>query len=315
MPYTNNNSESKGIILMYHRVADVECDPWSLSVSPRHFAEQLEVLKQLAYPLRLDELYNFSDGKDHPSTWVVITFDDGYVDNFHQASRILKNYDMPATFFLVSGYLGSKTGFWWDELQQILLQPGTLPPLGDLQINWNTSDIEWQAATSYSVEDFQRFNKWRIGDKDPTPRHTLFRTFYSKLRALPESQRQKIINKLRILSGKEQTQSSDRQLLSLEETITIAREKLFEIGGHTITHPDLASLPIPLQQKEISYPYGRYTQDTISLVRKSGFVRACSVEERVVLRNTDRFLLPRVQVNNWQADKFAYKISSYFTRF
>ena len=33
----------RGLILMYHRVADADLDPWGLSVSPAHFAEQLDI--------------------------------------------------------------------------------------------------------------------------------------------------------------------------------------------------------------------------------------------------------------------------------
>lgn len=37
---------SRALILMYHRVADVDLDPWSLCVTPQHFAEHLEVLQK-----------------------------------------------------------------------------------------------------------------------------------------------------------------------------------------------------------------------------------------------------------------------------
>ena len=44
------------LILFYHRVAEVDCDPWSLCVTPQHFAEHLEVLRQYRYPMRLQQL-------------------------------------------------------------------------------------------------------------------------------------------------------------------------------------------------------------------------------------------------------------------
>jgi peptidoglycan/xylan/chitin deacetylase (PgdA/CDA1 family) len=316
---------STGIILMYHRVADVACDPWSLCVSPLHFAEHLEVLKQMAVPLRLGQLYDRSDVAGHPFPWVAITFDDGYADNLYQASRILKRFEVPATFFLVSGCLVSKAGFWWDELEHMLLRPGTLPPLLDLDINGRIFNVGWRAENSYTIEDYQRDRNWRVEDKDPSPRHTLFRILHGALILQPETQRQEILNKLRQWS-RETPVASLSQVLSAQEAVTLAREELFEIGAHTMTHCSLASLPTAEQKEEIirgkdflekllgraitcfSYPYGAYTQETISLVREAGFASAVTVEETLVQSSTGRFQLPRVAVHDWDADEFKARI-------
>ena len=66
-------------------------------------------------------------GGDVPSAGVVVTFDDGYADNFHNAKPLLERYEIPATVFVTTGYLQDQREFWWDELERILLQPGTLP--------------------------------------------------------------------------------------------------------------------------------------------------------------------------------------------
>ena len=49
-------SESVVVVLVYHRVAKARSDPWSLAVTPEHFAEHLEALRQHAVPLRLQQL-------------------------------------------------------------------------------------------------------------------------------------------------------------------------------------------------------------------------------------------------------------------
>src|SRR5215212_2473620 len=72
-------SEKKVLILLYHRVAQSRSDPWSLAVAPRHFAEQLEALRQRATPIRLQQLFQTSFD-DLPVRPVVVTFDDGYAD-------------------------------------------------------------------------------------------------------------------------------------------------------------------------------------------------------------------------------------------
>src|SRR5258707_784388 len=95
------------VVLLYHRIARIERDPWSLCVTPEHFAEHLDVLRAWRR-VRLDQI-----GSGRLS--VAITFDDGYADNLHEAARLLIRSDTPATFFLATGYLGGAREFWWDE--------------------------------------------------------------------------------------------------------------------------------------------------------------------------------------------------------
>src|SRR6185369_2424037 len=92
--------KAKALILMYHRVAHVSADPFSLSVAPLHFAEQLDVLRKRAYAMRLQELTAaLCDGNIAPRS-VVLTFDDGYVDNLETARPLLEHHDIPATVFI-----------------------------------------------------------------------------------------------------------------------------------------------------------------------------------------------------------------------
>lgn len=120
-------ASSKGLILMYHRVADVDVDPWALSVSPQHFDEQLEVLKSHYHPLSLQQLVQAHKQHNIPKRAVAITFDDGYADNLLQAKPILERHNIPATVFVITGTLGNSDEFWWDALERLLLQPGACP--------------------------------------------------------------------------------------------------------------------------------------------------------------------------------------------
>src|SRR5436190_3411716 len=51
-----------------------------------------------------------------------ITFDDGYLDNFEVAAPILRKLDLPATFFIATGFIGSKVVPFWDR--DLVPQPG-----------------------------------------------------------------------------------------------------------------------------------------------------------------------------------------------
>ena len=113
---------ARAVILLYHRVADLPSDPQLMAVTPRHFAEHLEVIRQSCRPLRLHDL-----GEALPDRSVVVTFDDGYADNLHHAKPLLAAHDVPATVFVTSGYVGSDREFWWDDLERILLETPSLP--------------------------------------------------------------------------------------------------------------------------------------------------------------------------------------------
>src|SRR4051812_42052379 len=86
--------QPQGLILLYHRIASVDTDPWQLCVSPEHFDEHLTVLRKFR-PGRLTEMTG-----SMPRGSIAVTFDDGYADNLHGAARLLQKHDLPATFFL-----------------------------------------------------------------------------------------------------------------------------------------------------------------------------------------------------------------------
>ena len=105
-------------ILMYHSISDKENS--SLHVSAENFAHQMAFLKEKGYSvISLDELVaGIKAGKKFPSKTVVITFDDGFRDNYLNAFPSLSKYDFPATIFLVTGYIGQKDEYLtWDQVR------------------------------------------------------------------------------------------------------------------------------------------------------------------------------------------------------
>ncbi|MBJ7609514.1 MAG: polysaccharide deacetylase family protein [Candidatus Dormibacteraeota bacterium] len=99
-------------ILNYHYILDVPPDPhnmllYNLSISPRLFAEQMEVLHvEHATPITMSMLMDALAGKRAlPSHPVVLTFDDGYVDFATSAQPILAKYGFVATEYVVSGFM------------------------------------------------------------------------------------------------------------------------------------------------------------------------------------------------------------------
>jgi peptidoglycan/xylan/chitin deacetylase (PgdA/CDA1 family) len=91
--------QSSPVILMYHRVAEPPCDPWGLAVN---FEQQMRVLRAHRRPLPMSEFVQRLCLGTLPDRAVGITFDDGYIDNLLNAKSILRRYEIPATFFLVT---------------------------------------------------------------------------------------------------------------------------------------------------------------------------------------------------------------------
>jgi len=295
-----------------------------LSVTPQHFDEHLETLHQYVRPLSLKELTSALQKDKLPRRSVVITFDDGYVDNLQYAKPLLEQHAIPATVFITAGQLGRQHEFWWDELDRLLLQTGKLPAVLSLSINGSNHYWELNEATEYSEEDYLRYCSWHIDQSnDPSPRHKLYRSIYQLLHSMPEIERRRVIEKLQIWAGRDSMHRLSHRTLTADEVVLLAQGGLVEIGAHTMTHPMLATLPISLQREEISqskacledlldqpvdsfaYPHGSYTGETNALIREAGFKYACSSDTDAVWRGADPFKMPRVVVRDWDGDEFA----------
>lgn len=322
------------IILLYHRIANLDGDPYGLFVSPEHFKQHLEVIKHAYSPMKLAHIGEkyYSLRKSPPR--IVITFDDGYADNLHHAKPLLEQYDIPATVFIATGLLNQQREFWWDELGRIFLQPGTLPE--HLTLHIREEEHYWMLATAshYELASYERDCHWSLQEKsDPTPRHLVFRQLYPLLYPLSHGEQQTILATLREWGGISPQGRTSHRIMTEEEVALLASGELIEIGAHTVTHPHLASLPPSLQQVEIiagkkrleeilnqsvtsfSYPYGArrdYTAETVQLVKDIGFERACSNFSGIIRQSIDCFQLPRFCVLNWPGEEFSSLLKKWF---
>lgn len=94
-------------ILLYHRVG---AEPDDLTISTKHFEEDMEFLSNAGYSaLSLEQVKQHLQGHSLslPSKPIVITFDDGYLDNYINAFPILQKYSMIASFYIITGMVGN----------------------------------------------------------------------------------------------------------------------------------------------------------------------------------------------------------------
>ena len=297
-------------------------------MTPRYFAEHLKILRQYVRPIRLQELSQALIDGNLPDRSVAVTFDDGYADNFHNAKPALERYDVPATFFLTTSYIGRNDEMWWDELDRILLVPAALPKSLRLSINGDTYNLKLTKRTfHYNKVPSGRPGYWRVWGN---PRHRLCRLLRKLLRPLPEDERREVLDKLSAWAGLKPVPSLAHRFLSLQEVVALDQGEMVEIGAHTMTHPVLAALPTASQRSEIlgskirlqevlgrpvtsfAYPYGSrsdYTAETVSIVKEEGFTCACSNFAGLIEQSTERFQLPRFSVLNWNGEEFARRLA------
>ncbi len=135
-------------VLMYHSVSERE-DLGSLSVDPSIFTEQIAYLHKNDYNvISLKDLVDgINNEKDFPRGTVVITFDDGFKDNFTNAFPIINKYEFSAKIFLITSKVGEDPEYLnWEQIkimQQHNISFGShthnhvyLPRVSDKEVLW-----------------------------------------------------------------------------------------------------------------------------------------------------------------------------------
>ena len=319
---------SEVIILFYHRVFDAHSDPQLLCVKPKHFTEHLEHIRRHYRVMSLSELGDALKEGQLPKRAIVITFDDGYVDNLLNAKPLLERYEMPATVFVATGYFGRM--FWWDELEQLVLQASSLPER--LKVTVNGKLHEWYLGRE-QVEVSEE--PWNVEcPYNPTSRHRAYRDLHRLLHPLGNEEREAALSQLRTQAdvGENDGRVTSRAMKP-EEIRRLAEGGLIEIGSHTETHPVLSALPIEEQRREIreskrrleeilgspvtafSYPYGGNAaigQHAVGLVQEAGYLLACANFPAFVTCGANPFLLPRYLIRDWDGDEFARRLRGWF---
>jgi peptidoglycan/xylan/chitin deacetylase (PgdA/CDA1 family) len=286
------------LILGYHRIANTSSDPYSICVTPEHFAEHLDVISKNARPVKLQSLVQAVKAGEVPRRAVAITLDDGYSDNLHVAKPLLERYEVPATVFITSGHLGRE--LWWDHLDRILPTSASLPEAISVKIGARVHRLE----ADWRVRE-------RVKNSAAAWRQRSLVWLYGLLQPLTEAERQQVMEQIQTRLGTTAPDISDRKLLSADEVLRLGQGTLIEIGAHTISHPKLAKIPKSEQETEIwqcksyleelinrpvnsfAYPHGSLSDATVTAVRDAGYACACTSLNDVVWNRSNHFQLPR----------------------
>ena len=300
--------KSQVAILCYHRVRPQK-DVWLLPylVTASDFENQIRYLSKAYEILSLDKLVEYIyEGKSFPKKAVVITFDDGYKDNYTYAYPILKKYHAPATVFLTTGNIDNEDLFWWDKVTYVMKRT---------------------TLTTLELDEIGTYSLGSAGE-----RLRAASAIERSLEELPEQRRDSLIERLICMSGVDIPPGLGREVnLSWDEVREMTHNGI-SIGAHSVTHPRLTEVPLQQAKHEImqskrnieerldrtvvafAYPHGRFGHEMGKLLKEGGFRCAVTSFPRMVTPKSDPYELGRI-LGGWTFDVFKVFVSGLYTDF
>jgi peptidoglycan/xylan/chitin deacetylase (PgdA/CDA1 family) len=303
--YLSNAVDNGGAVMLYHRVIDLENDPQMLAVSPDNFYKQVKYLKENFELLPTQQFYEFLYSRNKlPKRAVILTFDDGYSDNFYNALPVLESLKAQALFYISTSKLNSSFEMWWDDLERIFLTALPLPK----QLRLMVQNKEYQFSTGAEKNKAETYYQ-----------------LHALLKYCKPIERDSLISRLHNWAGAGAEGRRNYYIMTADEVKKMSLSPSAVIGAHTHNHPALCTLNYEEQlaemidsktilkhitNKEIehfSYPYGSrsdYTRDSVCAAKAAGFKMACANYYGQVHRWSNLFTIPRILVRNWTLDEF-----------
>ena len=296
-------------VLLYHRITSNaayhgrawrDCEAFlpnlGLFVDSEAFARQMELLRdefEILHPLefvrRPQRLFrNLGRRK------VLVTFDDGYRDNFECALPILERYDIPAIFFVTTGFIDHVAYPWWFELERWIGSANTLDPDGQI------------LSEPLSVETVsQKYEAWdRLYPILRSAPQSLIKSFL-RSRGFPEQQR--YISESLFPSWDALRRSASNPLVTLGAH-SVSHSAFAHESAHFVAEECRASHEALVRKAGVSpkvfaYPFGDSSaigEQAIEVLRDVGlYSLGFTTEERPIGRQDARrrFQIPRVHVD------------------
>ncbi len=267
-------------ILAYHRVLDIGAeddfafDPELVSASPAQFQAQMEYVRAHYDPITFSDLLSALDGRASlPAQPLIVTFDDGYIDNYTNAFPILRDLQMPATIFVSTGYIGAADTFWYDQVAHALFRA----PAGEIAVPGLGP-------------------RMLLGDV--ASRRQAAKIVVHHLCRMPDAERRRRIEQLATvidfdIAAADRSSSQPMTWAQLREMLAAG----IEFGAHTVSHPVLSRCDDEALRRELvdskqrlecetgaqvqvmSYPFGYaddYDARTPIAARLAGFRLAAS---------------------------------------
>jgi peptidoglycan/xylan/chitin deacetylase (PgdA/CDA1 family) len=284
-----------------------EYDPIFPATPVDMFVEQMEYLAENYHALSLEDAVGRLICADVPDNAIVITFDDGYRDNYLNAFPVLRHLSIPATVFLATGAIGSEEVLWHDRV---------FSAFRETKVSWLNGIIN----------DHRRYPLRNLEEKLSSQQEIL-----RLLWALDDDERlswiERLILKLEVCDRKERP----NLMLNWDE-IRIMQQHHIAFGSHTVTHPILSRSSVERIRTEIqssketiekhlnvpvttfAYPVGRsedFNENVKMLLREAGYICAVTTIFGANEGGQDPFELKRATPWETYLPAFAAKLNWY----
>ena len=304
---SSRRATGKLLVLTYHRVLETY-DAIINEIDAVQFTQQMETLAEYFNVISLAEGVERLQAGTLAAGSVCITFDDGYRDNVDVALPILDALDLPATFFVATGYLGNG-------------------------IMWNDVIIESMRKTSLQQLDLREFDFGIQAINTESQRIQVVDMLLGKWKYKTVKERDQLARRLQELAEVK----LDQRIMMTEQEVKELSNAGMEIGGHTINHPILAVTELSEAIKQIrdckreletiinkpvrffAYPNGRigkdYLNEHLTAVKEAGYLAALTTNDGYISHDADLYELPRVSVNHTSKFKFGASLARGYVQY
>lgn len=287
-------------ILAWHRICDDDprhfpFDEGLISATPEFFRRQMQFVSRHFNVISFHDLDRaLRDLQPLPPRALIITFDDGYRDNYTTAFPILREFRLPATIFLATGHIGQVKLFWWDQIAYLIKRTER-----------ETIHIPELSETPVSLAGLPA-------------RHRAIERILAWLKQAPDEVRTGLVDGLSSRLDVEMPAGlAEGMHMSWEEVKEMAARGI-EFGSHSVTHPILARISEEQLTRELveskreieqrlggevvafAYPAGRRSRINPAVcqaVARHGYRYAVAFDEGIITDlDKDRFTLPRIHV-------------------
>lgn len=281
------------VALVYHKVVPAHLSEAADGVRCEHFDSQIDVLSRLFdVGAPADASVSLTPAAKQSARYpMLVTFDDGYANNFLYALPILRAHRSPALFFVTTELLGTDRFIWTDEVRELMLQS----PLTELRLNFQGAD---------EVHPL----------RDRGERLVAATKLKARLKRLPHAEFVEHLDHIRQQSGVETLQHHEgTRMLSWSALRTVASSGV-TVGSHSSRHCTLTNLPDDLLQTDLeesqvalegqmgsrtpyfAYPNGHradFDDRVAAAARSAGFTKAFTMERGIATDADDAMRLPR----------------------
>jgi len=273
---------------LFHRVTDEHDVLWP-PMKPHMFESIIRLLQKRFHVVALEDfLLNPGAFSSSPKKIATVLFDDGYRDNIEYAAPILKKYDCPASFYIVTGSIDNDTPTWTYLIDDALRQ--TKQKVIELPFDFVPEKFKVNQLASNQVP--KKIKPW--------------------LKTLPNRQR---IAAVACILQQCEVEPVKNKMMSWNDIRQLQQVGLY-IGSHSHTHPMLGSMEteeeiffelkhsgVRIQQETgkkpdtISYPIGSYNQQVMRIARECDYKWGLAVEQRFFTYNENELMaIPRVEL-------------------